>query len=570
MEKLEVIGDEELQKLLPALAEAARANQQTVERFVPPKVGIVDETASRRHQFILGRRGVGKSSLVRMVERDSRNAGSAVAFIDLETLKGIPYPDVLIQLLIELFKVLEQGLKKPRFASNLRRTIQRYKARRDLRRLRNDFAVLLSEPESSEVTVRRIRSRAAKAGSKIELDGAYKAKGAGLGIHAGREREDAEAENSAYEATFTRTKMEGLYAAASSVRSVLSETMGHLAESPGYILLDDFYHIRHADQPSVLAYLHQVVKNLDIYLKVCAVRHRLNEFVEGDPPVGLQIGHDAGQISLDITLASFPAAQRFLESVLEGICDPLDIHRDQFITEAARQRLVLASGGVARDYLNLIHSALREANERSYGQFRLHNRIGNEDVNEASARLSEQKQDDLRRDAGPNAEALRERLTDVVRFCLDHNETNVFLVEGTKLTEEQWGREIQALTDLRLVHEIGNFTIKNSRYRGRRFVGFTLDLSNYTGTRSERIKQVNFWQKGGIQGLRRISLIYYPEYVRKVPIKFAQSSKQQSITEQFENVPLFDLGEEQLEFEETDPDSGPDTAKQESSTPSGG
>jgi hypothetical protein len=329
------------------------------------------------------------------------------------------------------------------------------------------------------------------------------------------------------QSTFTRTKMEGLYAAASSVRSVLEETMGHLAKSPGYILLDDFYHIRTDDQPSVLAYLHQVVKNLDIYLKVCAVRHRLNEFVEGDPPTGLQIGHDAGQISLDITLASFSAAQRFLENVLEGICSPINIKLDQFITDAARQRLVLASGGVVRDYLNLIHSALREANERSSGQFRLHNRIGNEDVNEASARLSEQKQEDLRRDAGPNAEALRERLTEVAGFCLDHNETNVFLVEGTKLKEELWGQEIQALTDLRLVHEIGNFTIKNSRYRGKRFVGFTLDLSHYTGTRSERIKQVDFWKKGGIQGLRRISLIYYPEYVRKTPAKPTQQLPRQ-------------------------------------------
>jgi hypothetical protein len=506
MDKIDVINDEQLQELLPALAEAARANQQTVDRFVPPKIGIVGETASRRHQFILGRRGVGKSSLLRMVERDSTLGRSAVAFIDLETLKGIPYPDVLIQLLIELFKVLEEGLRKPQFGRSLRQGFQRYRARRQIRRLRTDFAILLSEPESSEVTVKRIRSRAAKAGTSGSLDAAYKRMGSGLALHSSAQREKAETEDSSMQSTFTRTKMEGLYAAASSVRSVLEETMGHLAKSPGYILLDDFHHIRTDDQPSVLAYLHQVVKNLDIYLKVCAVRHRLNEFVEGDPPTGLHIGHDAGQISLDITLASFSAAQRFLENVLEGISSPLNIKLDQFITDAARQRLVLASGGVVRDYLNLIHSALREANERSSGQFRLHNRIGNEDVNEASARLSEQKQEDLRRDAGPNAEALRERLTDVAGFCLDHNETNVFLVEGTKLKEELWGQEIQALTDLRLVHEIGNFTIKNSRYRGKRFVGFTLDLSHYTGTRSERIKQVDFWKKGGIQGLRRISL----------------------------------------------------------------
>jgi len=37
---------------------------RTAERFVPPRIGILEETASRRHQFVLGRRGVGKSTLL--------------------------------------------------------------------------------------------------------------------------------------------------------------------------------------------------------------------------------------------------------------------------------------------------------------------------------------------------------------------------------------------------------------------------------------------------------------------------------------------------------------------------
>ena len=140
----------------------------------------------------------------------------------------------------------------------------------------------------------------------------------------------------------------------------------------------------------------------------------------------------------------------------------------------------------------------------------MHNRITAEDVNEAAAGLSATKQQDLARDAGPNAENVRQRLTDVAKFCLDVNGTNVFLVEGTHLQEDEWGKEIQALADLRLVHQIGNLSVQTGYYRGRRFVGFTLDLSNWTGTRSERIKQIAFWTPSGRQDARRARLIYTP------------------------------------------------------------
>lgn len=141
---------------------------------------------------------------------------------------------------------------------------------------------------------------------------------------------------------------------------------------------------------------------------------------------------------------------------------------------------------------------------------RPHNRIGAEDVNEAAAGLSALKQEDLARDAGPNAEAVRERLSNVARFCLDANGTNVFLVEGTDLQEQEWGNEVQALADLRLLRQIGNLSVQTGSYRGRRFVGFTLDLSNWTGTRSEKIRQIEFWTPEGRQEARRARLIYTP------------------------------------------------------------
>lgn len=509
---MDALTDDQVVRLLPALAEAARADRQTAERFVPPRTGILEETASRRHQFVFGRRGVGKSTLLRKIESLGKDTRTEVIFVDIETLRGRPYPDVLIELLIELLTALERRLRPPR-----KRIDVQLRRRKTLRRLRSLISImrrLLDEPQVAERTIRELRSKRARASGSLSLDlkilkRAHAGASAAAGVSSQRE--------SSREARFLESKMDGLLGAAVLIRSALEEAHKHLGDEATLIVLDDFYHIPYGDQPDVLAYLHQTVKNLDIYLKVCGVRHRVQPFVEGDPPRGMQLGQDAGEVSLDITLERFQAAQHFLEKVLEGICHPLGVDVDLLVTEGGRQRLVLGSGGVARDYLYLTQMALRNANERPTNPSRPHNRIGAEDVNEAAAALSAQKQQDLALDAGPMADQLRERLTDVAKFCLDVNGTNVFLIEGTKLQEEDWGKEIQALSDLRLVHQIGNLSVQTGSYRGRRFVGFTLDLSNYTGTRSERIRQIEFWTRTGKQDIRRASLIYTPGASARIP-----------------------------------------------------
>ena len=498
------ISDEQLPGLLAALAEAARADRRTVDHFVAPRVGILEETAARRHQFVLGRRGVGKSTLLRKIE-GQQQPESNVVFVDIETLRSRPYPDVLIELLIELLTGLTERLK-PDAWYRIDQRIARATARRKLKQLTTILRRLLAQPQVAQRTVRELQSKGTETSAGLFGGLRYRGQGAKGGVSGHRIKDSKESSVASEE----QTKMDGLLSAAVLIRKELEAAQEALGEKPTLIVLDDFYHVPYDDQPEVLAYLHQVVKNLNIFLKVCGVRHRLNPFVEGNPPRGMQIPQDASEISLDITLSQFKAAQNFLEAVLAGICQPLGVSIDALITEGGRQRLVLGSGGVARDYLYLTQTALRNANERSENPTRQHNRIGAEDVNEASAELSSLKQQDLARDAGPNADAVRERLSDLAKFCLDVNGTNVFLVEGTHLQEDDWGREIQALADLRLLHEIGNLSVQTGRYRGRRFVGFTLDLSNWTGARSERIKQLEFWTPEGRQEARRARLIYSP------------------------------------------------------------
>lgn len=502
------IGDDGIARLLPALEEAARASQKTVDRFVPPRVGIVEQVAARRHQLVLGRRGVGKSTLLRTVERTGTEAGTAVAFIDLETLRGIPYPDVLIQLLVRILMSLRERLGVLGKSEALRRRWALWRVARALLHLERDLANLLGEPQTVRRTVTKLKKTSASASASAQIRirlphlPARAETTAGLGTEQSKTERD--------EAEFEQTKMDGLFAAATAIRAVLERATDVLDGHGCTVVLDDFYHVRTADQPYVLGYLHQVVKNIDIFLKIGAVQHRLVSFIEGDPPTGLQIGHDAGEVLLDVTLESFTAAQAFLERVLAGITVPLDVQVPDLITEGGRTRLVLASGGVARDYLNLTAQALRAANERPARAGRPHNRITAEDVNEVSQHLQDQKQQDLLLDAGPNADALRGRFSELVGFCLDRNRTNVFLVETVKLRETGWGQEIEALADLRFVHRLGAVSVQSSTYRGRQFTAFTLDLSSYTGTRSERIKQIEFWTTQGHQDLRRVGLIYLP------------------------------------------------------------
>jgi hypothetical protein len=216
---------------------------------------------------------------------------------------------------------------------------------------------------------------------------------------------------------------------------------------------------------------------------------------------------------MDVTLADFDHTRAFLESILVDVCTEADIEMDRLLTDGARLRLIIASGGVPRDYVNLVSAALDKATRRTGEVNRPKNRIGAEDVNVAVPEFLKQKEDDLRVDARPeDVDRLRERLYDVLNFCLVYRKTNIFTVEARLLREENWGRDIAALSDLRFFHRFGNLTVKSADpgYVGQRYEGFALDLSAYAATRV-RTNEVEFWTTDGFQKSRAVSYVYTPE-----------------------------------------------------------
>lgn len=508
------LSDEDVMRLLPILSTRARASQGTLDGFRPPHVGIVEQVGSARHHFVVGRRGVGKSMLLMTVARRRREAGQPAVYLDIEKLRDNPYPDVLIRLLIALAQALEESLR-PRNGKGFKVWRQRRKAWRELANLREHLEVLLLDPQEFmhriEESHNKKRSRSSKAAAKaaVPIPHIPVSVAAGAAVEGSNASEATEQR----EAAFGRTKLDGLRAEAVEIASAFEHAVEAAGDAGVIVVLDDFYFIPREHQPDVLSYLQQVVKNLNIWLKVGAVEHRLNEFEDGDPPRGLQLNQDAGRIQMDNTLIDFEHTKRFLEDILGDICTEAGVDVNQLVTLKARTRLVLASGGVPRDYVNLLEASLSKSTRRIGSANRPKNKITAEDVSEAAPDFLKQRQDDLRVDAQPgDVDRIRVRLNDVLNFCLNLRKVNVFSVETRMLREEQWGQDIAALADLRFFHRVGNMTVKSGdpAFVGTSYQAFALDLSSYARTRV-RTREIEFWTTDGFQDVRAVSYVYTPE-----------------------------------------------------------
>jgi len=92
---------EQVDALLILCEEVMRATPDGSKRFIEPAPGVLSRAKSKQHNIIFGRRGSGKSSLLRKTAADLTIDRRPIAFVDMETFKGHTYPDVLISVLIK-------------------------------------------------------------------------------------------------------------------------------------------------------------------------------------------------------------------------------------------------------------------------------------------------------------------------------------------------------------------------------------------------------------------------------------------------------------------------------------
>ncbi len=516
MSKLGILDSAEVAKLENMIEEATRSTEEGVRRFVEPASGTLTRAVSRQHHLVFGRRGSGKSSLLRKAAADLTVDRRPMAFVDLESFKGHAYPDVLLSVLIKTFSEFAGWLEtaaiapanKTSFWARLfgtkptRRPFDRNQAKQlaaDLRLSVDGLRELLFSEDETSVEDKRFGKATHLITTKD--DASIGIKGAKVGMEESAER----TVEGAVETTrkYATNKLNHLHRHILDYQA-LFRRMSSLSGGDAFLFLDDLYHIRRRDQAQVIDYFHRIGKGNSLWIKIGTIRHRTTWYINGDPPVGTKIGDDIGEIDLDLTLERYANTRGFLSKVLDTFMGESGLQRDDILTDGAFDRLVLASGGVTRDFLGILLRSILIARER--GETARGPKVGVEDVNGAAGDYDSSKREELSRDTLDESQSLEDEFARIGTFVKDHANANVFLMDKDLPDSEM--ESIEELVDLRLIHRVKSSVTVRDR-PGRKFEAFMLDISQYTAARKKReLEIIEFWHPDADDSIRRTGLIY--------------------------------------------------------------
>lgn len=503
-----ILHQENVTRFAIALEERTRASAETPTDFVEPAEGTLDRALANWHHIVFGRRGSGKTSLLTKARQQLVLDRRPNAFVDMEKYKGHAYPDVLISVLIECFQELREWLQTGAIAPTNRKSFwQRWFAKPSRRPLKKDEAVALSEEAqgiiddlydllhvTDEAQVEYVYQDDSSSQRSME-GGVAKGPITAKGLAARADRTSLQ-ETEKLQRDKTTTLHRNLLTYQDFLKRVRS-----LADKDGFLFLDDLYHVPRRNQPHVLDYFHRLLKGTGLWLKVGTIKYRTDWYVHGDPSIGMKLGDDTGEIDLDVTLEKYRTAKDFLFKLLGELGDAYDVEVGRLLTERARDRLVLASGGVARDFLAILRGAIHI--EREMGKS---TRVGVTASNLASGEHESTKRDEFRKDTLEGADELEKEFARIKTFCLEKNKKNCFLIEKD-LTTDTYGH-IKQLVDLRLLHTVAS-RVKAFHRTDHIYEAYMVDVSQYTGERKRRdLDIIEFWKPAGRDKMRGASLIY--------------------------------------------------------------
>lgn len=516
------IFDPAVDKLATLLEEGARASSRSVPRFVEPMQGTLRRAQSKRMHLVFGRRGSGKSSLLYKSAESLSAQGFAVAYVDLEPFKGHHYPDVLISILLASFVKFKDWLADycPEDGKRLWYTLWLKKKRTDQSALKVDSLKVLNDciadlkdqlhlTDEASVTTRVESNNRSK--ESASLKGGIKSNfsPAKASFEANLADESESNATSEKGEAFKRSKTDYLHRKILDFHQIF-DNLATLTGSDAFLFLDDLYHLARADQPQLLDYMHRIAKGHNLWIKAGTIKHRSTWYVHSPQPMGLKLGDDADEINLDITLEKFSTSRTFLSKVLRTYIEESNApEMEHLLSDGGLNRLVIASGGVTRDFLGIFRRSIDEARDRltKNPEHARGGKISAEDVNMASGSYGDTKREEFQKDTQEDQEQLDASFRKVHRFCLEKNKSNIFLIDQDISNDDS--ELVQELVDLRLIHHVKSRVTVSSR-PGRVFRALLLDVSQYTGERKRRdIEMIEFWTDDR-EVLRKAGLIYDP------------------------------------------------------------
>ena len=542
-----LIFEKSIDELATLVEEGARATKKATSRFIEPAQGTLRRAESRRHHIVFGRRGSGKSSLLYKSAENLSERNHPVAYVDLEPFKGHHYPDILISVLLASFEKFNDWLCTADIQEKRKRLwytffLKKEKSQKTILILtiKNYIKELIKQlylSDDSSLIEKCFDSKSEKESASLKGKSGLKNPVSNSSIESDIATAVQSSSGREIQEEFKRSKIDYLHRKIIDFQNIFSN-LSRLTGFDCFLFLDDLYHIRKVDQPNLLDYFHRIAKGNDLWLKIGTIKNRSTWYLHSPQPIGLKIGDDADDINLDLTLEKFSVSKAFLKSVIESYIKTAQAPTlMDFVAEGGLDRLVIASGGVTRDFLGIFRRSIDETRER-LTKNKTHPRgekIGAEDVNVAAGAYGETKMEEFKRDTLEDQLSLDEAFNKIRVFCIDKTKANIFLLDQDLkgIAPEL----VQELIDLRLVHHIKS-RVTVSSYPGKIYRALLLDVSQYTGERKRRdLEMIDFWKESNKEIMRRATYIYDPNIELKDLEKLVQSQKKADEKE-IVNIPV--------------------------------
>lgn len=459
-----MINSPETNKLINLIKDSFRVRPNQNPVYIDFSNNL-ERLKAKQHQIIFGRRGSGKSCLLVHFKNTISNKDSLEIYIEADEIKRLGYPDILTRLLLS---IMEKILNSRNWWQKI--IYSKSKLNKSIKNLRK----LLDQAESRQV--KQEESQTTNYSTKAEkgfFSGSF-----GKSNSLGKLSE------------FQESKLDTLERYLSDYKNALKEEIKKRNLQTVYILLDDFYLIKKERQPDVVDYLHRLVRGTEMYLKIGTVKHRTILVRNEEQTIGVVLNQDIEPINLDRTLENLTAPTQFLSNLLNSLGEKVGLSNpaNDLFNPQALEKLVIASGGVPRDFLTILVDAIENAISQN------RNYITPTNVWKSASSFSYQnKLKDLRVDVGADAQSIEKVFRDILKFCIIDKKRTSFLVSQEEAQIEINIHElILQLMDGKLLHIIEPDTSAASNRPGR-YEAYTLDFSLFMEPRKRGIQIVEFW-----------------------------------------------------------------------------
>lgn len=516
--KISPIFSGTVDQLMTLVEEGARANPSKTDRFIEPAHGTLRRATNRRHHIIFGRRGSGKSSLLHKSSQDLQIKKCPVAYVDLEPFKGHQYPDVLLSVLLAAMQKFSDQIESllPKKRNWLSLPLNRSKRAKEkqqtelLKHIKETTRQIEEQLHLADGASMVLEQKTANTQNKQSGINAKIGAGDSLGVEATQSETNERAQFRQLNEQYVRSKQDWLHRKIIDFQKIFRES-SELFKCDAFLFLDDLYHIHRKDQASLVDYFHRIAKGQALWLKIGTIKNRSTWYINNPQPTGLKLGDDADEIDLDLTLEKFSISKKFLQDILATYVNEAGSPSiEDIMTDGGFDRLVLASGGVARDFLGLFRRSIDETRDRvakSQRQTR-GDKISAEDINLSAGGYGETKKEEFKLDTLEDRLRLEHAYAKIRLFCIDKSNCNILLVDSD--LQDNDSKLVQELVDLRLIHHVRSRVTIPDR-PGLVFRALMLDFSQYTGARARRdLEIVEFWKENKKDSIRRVSLIYNP------------------------------------------------------------